>query len=43
MEDWMPHRGETEETQDYFHRILREGKLTSEHLYDIVTKINNED
>ncbi len=42
-EDWMPHRRETEETQEYLDRILREGKVTPEQFYEIVNKINNKD
>ena len=30
LDDWMPHRGETEETQEYLDRIFSEGKLTPE-------------
>ncbi len=43
MEDWMPHRGETEETQEDLDRIFCEGEVTPEQFYEIVDKINNED
>ena len=35
MEDWMPHRGEEEETQEYLDRIFCEGKVTPEQFYEI--------
>ncbi len=41
MEDWMPQRGEEEETQEYLNRIFRAGEVTPEQFYDIVDKINN--
>ncbi len=43
MEDWMPHKGEEEGTQEYLDRIFTEGKVTPEQFYEIVDKINNKD
>ena len=43
MEDWMPHRGEEEGTQEYLDRLFTEGNVTPEQFYEIVDKINSKD